>query len=283
MSLLPAPRPPFLPLYLTDWEGGTLVRACTGKLACVSVGVGRVLCCLSFVKKGKKRKKRKKRKKLGRARSRPWSRPEHSLFFATRARASSSTPTKPWPAMRWSVRSWTVGAHALAPLAAGRRRSGGVLRQEMTRLTASASAPMPPPLPLSTRTPARMGRPRPPRPGPLPMELRWLAPTPVGGARQPGEWEPRTPPPPPKRRTAAPARSPPFLCAPPLNPITSFFLSLSPPPSPPQLPPARGAGAGREGHGRRLRLLRHGRRRRPVHAALAGDDRGAAQRALMEK
>ena len=229
MSLLPAPRPPFLPLYLTDWEGGTLVRACTGKLACVSVGVGRVLCCLSFVKKGKKRKKRKKRKKLGRARSRPWSRPEHSLFFATRARASSSTPTKPWPAMRWSVRSWTVGAHALAPLAAGRRRSGGVLRQEMTRLTASASAPMPPPLPLSTRTPARMGRPRPPRPGPLPMELRWLAPTPVGGARQPGEWEPRTPPPLPNdaqpRPRARPHFSAPLLSTPSL-PFFSLFLLL---------------------------------------------------------
>ena len=144
MSLLPAPRPPFPPLYLTDWEGGTLVRACTGNLVCVSVGVGRVLCCLSFVKKGKKEKNSGGR---GRGRGCGLS----TLFFATRARASSSTPTQPWPAMRWSVRSWTVGAHALAPLAAGRRRSGGVLRQEMTRLTASASAPMPPP-PASLNT-----------------------------------------------------------------------------------------------------------------------------------
>jgi hypothetical protein len=258
------------------------VRACTGKLACVSVGVGRVLCCfcLSSRKEKKEKKKKEKKTRAGEVAA-VVAACALSFFCHTRARASSSTPTQPWPAMRWSVRSWTVGAHALAPLAAGRRRSGGVLRQEMTRLTASASAPMPPPcLSQHARRRGWAARVRPAR-----DPSQWSS-----GGWHPRPWEARGSPvngslvpPPPKRRTAAPARSPPFLCAPPLNPITSFFLSLSPPPSPPQLPPARGAGAGREGHGRRLRLLRHGRRRRPVHAALAGDDRGAAQRALMEK
>ena len=198
------------------------MRACTGNLVCVSVGVGRVLCCLSFVKKGKKEKNSGGR---GRGRGCGLS----TLFFATRARASSSTPTQPWPAMRWSVRSWTVGAHALAPLAAGRRRSGGVLRQEMTRLTASASAPMPPPPCLSQHARRRgwAARVRPAR-----DPSQWSS-----GGWHPRPWEARgspmngslVPPPLPNdaqpRPRARPHFSAPLLSTPSL-PFFSLFLLL---------------------------------------------------------
>ena len=80
MSLLPAPRPLFLPLYLTDWEGGDASARVHGESGLCFRGGGQSLVLFVF------RQERKKRKKLGRARSRPWLRPEHSLFCHSRAR-----------------------------------------------------------------------------------------------------------------------------------------------------------------------------------------------------